>query len=165
MKNLLIALVGTMLLFSCDSTPVTYRPLSTPVTYRPLEKGDMFYFGYANEMVDKFTVLDKNDKGVFVKDISVLRFFPYHDLYGSDIFKYIGRYKEPINPLKSLNRLDIFDMQYGTQTVRFIVKNKNDNGLFCTSTQWMWQVSILLPWSDYDSTTYEYIGKYKSLTP
>lgn len=107
MKNLLLALSASAILTSChcvwtvnDNRDTIFslgkEPISVQINYEQqlkLKIGDSFYFGYADELIETFTVVSATKTGVIVscKEDDRKQMIPFHDLYYSHNFKILAK--------------------------------------------------------------------------
>lgn len=126
-----------------------------------LEKYQMFYFDYAGLEIG--TAKDFNKNGVFFTLpgewlASSTQFVSYDDLLKDKTFKPLGIDPQFLpknkidNPLTHMKQYDMFKMNYGVTVSTFIVKGINTKGLLLTTTQWLWESEVFMPYSGYDST-------------
>lgn len=60
----------------------------------------------------------------------------------------------------------MFLYEYGYSIVTFIVKDFNDDGYYCTTTEWLWSSTVFIPKSElsFDSS-FKILGMYEKYNP
>jgi len=159
----LILLVLLPILMSC-----TEKEEVETINQIHLKKYQQFMMQYGGR-VCVFTVKEFNKNGVFVTEKDWLWnatvFITFDEIKSDKSYKELNvKDTRGENPLRHLNKGDMFRMKFGGSVSTIIVKEVAENGLLITTTDWLYSSTMDIPFEKYSPDYYKYLGKYKGTT-